>query len=206
MNRKHFTLVELLVVIAIIGVLAGILIPTIGKSLEKADAAKCKSEITTLVSAIKQYEGTYGHMPIPADWKKGKANENVELSDAAYEWLIKLLQGASITDETFGKSSVYNPRDIKFLDPQGNENLGTFVDPWDNRYHIVFDADYDGKCKPSTAIPGLIYDSEGVRAAVVIWSAGPDTATNSAIDNKQNKDNIYSLSTVWRGNGNLITK
>ena len=60
MKKSHFTLVELLVVIGIIAVLAGILLPAVSGSLQKADQTKAKAQITTLVKAIKQFEAKYG--------------------------------------------------------------------------------------------------------------------------------------------------
>lgn len=47
-----FTLVELLTVIAIIGILAGILIPTVGKVRESARAARCGSNQRQIAVAI----------------------------------------------------------------------------------------------------------------------------------------------------------
>jgi prepilin-type N-terminal cleavage/methylation domain-containing protein len=58
-----FTLVELLTVIAIIGILAGMLLPTLGIAKTKAQVARAKQEMQTIITAVNQYNATYSRMP-----------------------------------------------------------------------------------------------------------------------------------------------
>jgi prepilin-type N-terminal cleavage/methylation domain-containing protein len=58
-----FTLIELLVVISIIGVLAGLLLPVISKARVSANVTKARTEISSLVTAISQYEADYNRLP-----------------------------------------------------------------------------------------------------------------------------------------------
>lgn len=62
-NKQAFTLIELLMVIAIIGILAGILIPTVGAVRKQANVAASKSQLSNYVTAIQMFKGEYGFLP-----------------------------------------------------------------------------------------------------------------------------------------------
>ncbi len=221
MKRNNFTLTELLVSIVIIVILAAILVPTVASAIGKAEVAKAKTGITTLVNAIKQYESTYHKLPLPDGYEENDIIGNGGSSDTSYKrykWLIELLQGQESlsNSSTFGTQAKKNPRKMQFLDIQGN-NPGEFLDPWDNNYRIILDKSYSGKLT-NPEIPGvsksgwkksgsdyyLYYD-------IVVWSIGSDgefkAGTNAdELKDSSNEDNIYSFNTGWDKNAGHVVQ
>lgn len=63
---RGFTLIELLVVIAIIGLLAGMLLPSIGRALERARRTRCAANVRGIGMALILYaDDNDGHFPPP---------------------------------------------------------------------------------------------------------------------------------------------
>lgn len=66
-TARAFTLIELLTVIAIIGILAAIIIPTVGKVRETAKAARCLSNVREISRALFMYaDDNKGALPHPS--------------------------------------------------------------------------------------------------------------------------------------------
>jgi len=54
-NERGFTLVELLIVVTIISMLAGLLLPTVGRAMEQGRRSACASNIKEIVRACRAY-------------------------------------------------------------------------------------------------------------------------------------------------------
>jgi len=205
MKTKTFTLVELLVVIGIIILLAGLLLPAVASGLKKADITKCKAQMTTLANAIKQYQATYGRLPIPSTTNGSTAYTEGNALDAdQYTWLIKVLQNHDLSTD----AKKANTKGIKFLEIVNN-TPGEYQDPWEKNFQVFLDTDYDGDVE-STKVCGLIGKGSSQNTyyySVMIYSMGPDGEANATATNDVNEDNVYSVNTKWKsGTVHQITK
>ncbi len=100
MKKRAFTLVELLIVIAIIGVLMGLLIPTISSAMNNAKAAKAKGFLSNMATAIEAHQKHYAVFP---DFLRNSERVNLNDDDNA-ETLIKMLTGTAWGDEELSEA------------------------------------------------------------------------------------------------------
>lgn len=200
MKRHDFTLVELLMAIGIIVILAAISIPTALSAIKKAETAKAQAEMTALVTALKNYESTYGFLPF--HFKKSSNTSPAtdgEVQPGDYTDFIRVLQGENL--EIKGRKM--NPRKLAFLEIQGNTK-GVYEDPWGNDYTVIIDGDGDGKIIQE--LDDWKYyqlkvekDSDNKYAlyqSILIISKGPDGEMG---DDKASlaRDNVLSIPVIW---------
>ena len=174
-NKKisGFTLIELLMVIAIIGILAGILIPTVGAVRTQATLAASKAQLSNYVTAITMFKGEYGYYPFPNAQTNNGANIN-SLSDD----FIETLSGRNDSGNSISTGG--NRRRVAFHSFSESEffykdddtiDVSTLADRFNNtQIFIAIDGDGDGE----VSVPGNTKLKSPVTAYVVT-----DTTTDA---------------------------
>ena len=142
LQRRAFTLVEMLVVIAIIAILAGILIPVVGRAKTKAKVAAARVEMAGLETAIKSYKNDYNRWPIPKKpigstrWANRGGDFTYGVTAPTYvtpgnEALMEILMAVDSkkTDGTsrgFNPMSSRNPKKNKYIEPKESGEANGF--------------------------------------------------------------------------------
>ena len=99
MRKSLFTLIELLVVIAIIAILAGMLLPALGKVKARGKAITCVSNLKNCVYALTSYANTYSdYFP---------ASRSMQGDGKEYGWVGLLTRDGYLPEEVEAVNGVW---------------------------------------------------------------------------------------------------
>ena len=155
--RSGFTLIELLTVIAIIGILAAILIPTVGKVRETASKAKTKAQFSQIITAMESFKQEYGYYPSIA------TGGRLDGTKFAYALMAKSnLVGVAAAATADAATMMGNVKRIAFYTPANDDvstesvAAGQLVDAFGNTDFVVrVDTNGDGRIDTSDTRNGV---------------------------------------------------
>lgn len=176
-TRSGFTLIELLTVIAIIGILAGILIPTIGLVRKNASKAKSSSELRQIALAYNAFATSTGRPRTITNgtWSLGGTTAD---SVAAWGQVVADLGGLndaavyfidSANDVTTYASGNILPQSVLSTDAGGSITVNT---DWTNAANVI---SYNAALNIGTNARGPITPviwTKGYNNAVARWNTG----------------------------------
>lgn len=146
-TRHSFTLIEMLAVIAIIGILAGLILPMVGRSREKARETQAAAGANSIAIALRNFKMSYQKFPNIAvtDPVGGGKNDGASSYDSLedYDKIIFALSGVlpgGDADSAKTKFAELNRKKTSFLELPAEylKDKGFFANPWGRRYYIVY--------------------------------------------------------------------
>ncbi|MFP4351710.1 MAG: type II secretion system protein [Puniceicoccaceae bacterium] len=164
-SKQAFTLIELLTVIAIIGILAGIIIPTVGAVRENAMKSKTKAMFSQWVSAMDLFRQDYGYYPSPDDLGFPGVSVDDEFyllltGDEDSELNKKERRYFSFSEDSIAGASHDSADEGDIIDAFGNNNISMAVDSDLNG--IIEDEELNGA--PTEA------GQDSIRSSVIFWT------------------------------------
>ena len=201
-----FTLLELLSVIAVIGILAALIIPSIGAARRSANKAKTRIQFSQWATAIESFRSEYGYYP--ALHSSTLVNPPGQATDPATLHLFHDILAAKRRDgsalpaysssTTASFPEVQNRKLIPFYsfsDPDftgaGSPTPNLLHDAFDNtEIAVLVDRNLDGVIKLGsdfTALPAVggmtpgptDFPAAGVRAGVIFYAPAPGADTTN---------------------------
>jgi prepilin-type N-terminal cleavage/methylation domain-containing protein len=186
-----FTLVELLTVIAIVGLLAALLIPTMGGARNSARRAETRIRFSQWANALEQFRQDYGYYP--AVTTDGLLNPSAFLGALTARDHL----GAPVPDDRLAgntrRALFHSVAEAEFVKDAGGAAVNELVDAFGNS-DIVILVDVDGNgviqgaelvrrpVRPGNSHAGYgaaltpaaeDFPAAGIRAGVILYSAGP---------------------------------
>jgi hypothetical protein len=160
--------VKIIVLIFLILFIIALALPFLPHSHSSSPVLKARCDITSIVTAAKSYETTYGELPwanSDSDMIFGDSNK------AEYNMLFDLLSSV----DGPGPEHPRNARKIRFIDIDAAYQHKGFAESWGNRFKIYLDTNYDGK---------ISLGNKAFNTDVLVYSYGK----NGKDDNGQNDD------------------
>jgi len=121
MILKKFTLIELLVVVAIIGILASLLLPSLGNARHKGRVAVCKNSLKQAYYNVALYTDTNDGLLPPGKW----SNNGAESSYAYLPSTFEAIYGSDLHGNGANNSPISCPELLQF--PVLSNNQGNSV-------------------------------------------------------------------------------